>query len=303
MSLQPVGSGPRVSPQTSQSASPASPTSAWADAMQVVTYNTGVADSMRAPQAEFTQLPMFQKVINGSPDAPIIGVQETGPDLAQKLQALSKNGNFQIVWERTGLNQGNFVLVPKRYQVVQAENHYYKGRLAQLWDNLKGLFHHQQANWGQTIEHRGYQQLRLKDTATGKTFTMLNTHISFWDPMRQRQGQQLAQAVQAAEKSGPVLVTGDFNTPTEDTNRNHDAQVTEFWNTLKPAGLKDMGPAGDAGISDWHGRGTDIDHVLAAGMTSVSSHMASGTEVSLPGRPTAQDLSDHYAEEDVVKID
>jgi endonuclease/exonuclease/phosphatase family metal-dependent hydrolase len=273
-----------------------------ASPVRVVTYNTGVADSMKAPQAEFTSLPMFQRVINGRPDAPIIGVQETGPDLAAKLQALSKNGNFTVLWERTGANQGNFVLVPKRYQVVSAQNHYYGGRLSQLWDDIKGLFHHQSPNWGQTLEHRGYQQLQLRDTVTGKTFTMMNSHISFWDPMRQRQGAQLAEAVRAAEANGPVVMTGDFNTATEDTNRSHNPQVSEFWNKFAPAKLTDMGPKGDAGISDWHGLGTDIDHVLANGFTSVSSHMYSGTEVSLPGRPTAKDLSDHYAEEDVINF-
>lgn len=284
--------------------------------VKVVTYNTGSDDASHAPQGEYTDLPVFQDVIQGKPDAPIISLQEVGPELGKKLEVLAKQtGNFQVVW--TGKNWlpnqlalspftgANLVIVPKRFQLEHAEKHTYKGRLSQLWDNFKGwAFHHKPANdMLLAVQDRGYETLRLKDTRSGKAFDVINSHVSFYDPTRRREAPQLAEAIRQAEAEGPVIVTGDFNTPTLESARDpNDPGIQAFWKTLAPADLQDMGPTGAAGASNWH-NGEDIDHVLAHGFTSEAAHMYRGTEMSLPGYPDAQRLSDHYAEGDTLAFD
>jgi endonuclease/exonuclease/phosphatase family metal-dependent hydrolase len=268
------------------------------NALSVCTYNTGVGDKSHASQDRYTDLSMFQRVINGAADAPIIATQETGPALAQHLQSLRKqHPNYEVFWmTTTPLHQGNLLLVPKRFQVLAHDEEHYGGRLAQVFANLKDL---KDANWGQTQEHRGYMWVELKDTQSGQRFTVLDSHISYWAAIRARQVKQFGEAIAKAETRGPVIACGDFNTPTEDTNHTHDSSVEKFWGVLAPLGLTDMGPTGLAGISDW-GSAANIDHVLAKGFTSIHTHMYTGSELALTGFADAKSLSDHYPEEDVL---
>lgn len=268
------------------------------NAFSVVTYNTGCADKSHAKQSLYAQLPMFQRVVNGAADAPIICTQETGPDLSDALEALQKKTkNFDLFWlTTTPFHQGNLMIVPKRFTVIAHDEDHFGGRLAQIVSNL---FDHKQDNWSQTLEHRGYMWAQLVDSQTGKFFTVIDTHISYWADIRARQASQLRDAVAKAEAKGPVIVCGDFNTPTLDTMNKPNAAVEKFWNTLAPVGLTDMGPKGQDGISDW-GSAQDIDHVLAKGFTSLHTHMYRDSELSLAGYADAKALSDHYPEEDVI---
>jgi hypothetical protein len=62
-----------------------------------------------------------------------------------------------------------------------------------------------------------------------------------------------------------------------------------------------MGPTGKAGGSFW-GNGQNIDAVLAKGFGGQASEMLSGTKMTLPGHPDAKEVSDHYAEADVLRF-
>lgn len=282
--------------------------------LNVVTFNTGSDDDMQAPQAAFTNLPMFQAVINGRPDAPILSLQEAGDTLAKKLIAeAQRTGNFQVVWTGktylpsdnkliTPFTLGTLVLVPKRFKVTQKATHYYRGRqwqlLEDLWQVVRGKLSLKTALTDEG--RRGYQELQLVDTTSGRPLTLINTHISYYAPARERQAAQLREAVTRARARGPVIVTGDFNTSTRDTNTEHDPRVERFWQTLDPAGLQDMGPRGAAGASDWKS-GHDLDQVLASGFTSTASRLYTGSSMpGIPGRLDARDLSDHYAEGDTL---
>jgi endonuclease/exonuclease/phosphatase family metal-dependent hydrolase len=305
--LQPAPAPARVAAPKAQTA---------AAPFKVITYNTGSDDSMKAPQGDFVKLPPFQDVINGKADAPIISCQEAGPELAKKLVALAKQtGNFDVVWtgdarlpnavlDMSPIASQNLVLVPKRFQVEASQNTTYGGRLGQLWRSFTGwLSHKEPANdMLLAIQRRTFQTLRLKDSANGKEFSLINTHIAYDDRVRRSEEPQFVDAIEKAEKKGPVIVTGDFNTNSRDTNYRNDPNVEHFWQELDPAKLTDLGPAGKAGASLWES-GRDIDHVLGHGVTSLSSRMLTGSEMSFPGRPDPKDLSDHYAEEDLVQLD
>lgn len=304
---------PTVTVAAGQATAPAKPSAAAIDpvemrafeqaqatpnAFSIVTYNTGCADKSHAKQSLYAQLPMFQRVVNGAADAPIICTQETGPDLADALEALQKKTkNFDLFWmTTTPFRQGNMMIVPKRFTVIAHDEDHYGGRLAQIVSNL---FDGKKDNWNQTLEHRGYMWVQLVDSQTGKFFTVLDTHISYWSDIRARQATQFRDAIAKASAKGPVIVCGDFNTPTLDTMSGTNDAVEKFWAVLDPLGLTDMGPKGADGVSDW-GSKKDIDHVLAKGFVSLHTHMYRGSELSLAGYADAQALSDHYPEEDVI---
>jgi len=273
--------------------------------VDVVTFNTAGDNAVKTPEALVPQAPIFQKVVRGDPDAPIIACQETTPVLARKLLELSKNGNFQVVWpgkaatpalfDSSPFLQGNMILVPKRYEVVHETTADYSGRAGRFWNALKGVIRgkNRPNDLVNAAQRRGLIDLTLKDRQTGRTFSVIATHLS--GALRNQEEPRLAAEVRHAMASGPVVVMGDFNTPSLDTNRNGDPNVKTFWRNLdRDAGLADMGPKGEAGITDWES-GTNIDHVLATGFQAIDSHVLSGNQMTIPGRPDAKGVSDHYA--------
>jgi hypothetical protein len=59
-------------------------------------------------------------------------------------------------------------------------------------------------------------------------------------------------------------------------------------------GLRDMGTSVPP-------RRKNIDYVLADGFEPVASRIWTGDSLQLPGSPNAETVSDHYAEDDVLR--
>ena len=285
-----------------------------AGTINVVTFNVAGGASGFKHEEALTDAPLFQKLITGAADAPIVACQETTPALVKKLVAESKNGNFEVIWPgqtwvpkgvpTSTLMQGNMLLVPRRYQVKSSEAHTFSGRASQLLRALKGvLFNRGKVNdLLLALQNRGYVAAELKDTRTGRQFSVLATHVAYQDEVRRAAAPQLRDALMKARAKGPTVLMGDFNVPTLQATGKQHQDVVDFWQALAPAGLKDMGPTGQAGASFWK-NGQDIDAVLATGFRSVSSEMLTGAKMAIPGHPDARDVSDHYAEADTLKFE
>lgn len=271
--------------------------------VKVITYNTAIGNrAIKTDQADFIKLPFYQDVVNGKPHAPIMGLQEVGNDQVKALEEASKNGNFKVYRQHVGLfgRQNNALVVPKRYEVVEQDQKIYKashlkGVAKTLWGWVKSGFK-KDVKWSQLLEPRGYQEVRLKDTVTGKTFTVLNSHTSFHDQLKVAHNERLKEAAKEAERFGPVIVAGDLNTRTAETDPDENTLEDQARKPLLAGGYQDMGPKGTP-----PGK-TNIDWVLAKGFESVSSKWYTGNSISLPGSPDALTVSDHYAEEDVLRF-
>jgi endonuclease/exonuclease/phosphatase family metal-dependent hydrolase len=272
--------------------------------VKVITFNTAVGNPrIKTRQADFLQLPFYQKALQGAPDAPILCLQEVGNAQRDAVLAQAKGGRFTAIPMRVGARgrQHNMLVIPKRYEVLSHDNDFFKGShlkgVLQLgWRVLKRGFRDRPSldHLSQLWEPRGYQHVKLRDTVTGKTFTVFNTHTSFLDEVKVNHVRDLMDAARAARKQGPVIVAGDLNTRTADTDKHpagFDAKAREAL-----AGFQDMGPAGAPP------KHTNIDWVLADGFEGVSSKWYTGESISLPGSPDALTVSDHYAEEDVLRF-
>jgi endonuclease/exonuclease/phosphatase family metal-dependent hydrolase len=275
-----------------------------AKSIQVMTFNTAGDGARHTPEALIPQSAAFQKVVTGAPDAAIVACQETTKPLSKKLRELSRNGHFQVVYPgkawlpswllSSPFVQGNMVLVPKRYKIEGVQNVSYAGRAGTFWTALTGVVrHHRPLNdLLVSLQRRGYESIRLKDSVTGKSFTVVATHIAGDDAIRRKEEPQLLAAIKRAESQGPVVVMGDFNTASLDTANPMDKNVNDFWHALEPANLTAIGPKGRAGAT----AGTqDIDHILVNGFTERSSDVLSGNKMTIPGRPDADQVSDHFA--------
>lgn len=270
------------------------------DDVRVITFNTAVGNpQIKTAQQDFLQLPFYRAVLEGQPGAPILALQEVGNAQRDAVKALAASGNFHVLAQRVGLRgrQNNMILIPKRYQVLAAENKYYAkshlvGVAKTLWGWAKGGFKGG-LNLSQLSEPRGYQALTLKDTQTGKTLTVFNSHTSYYDALKVEHNAQLFAAARDAARRGPVIVAGDLNTRTADTDRH--ASGWDAKSRAHMAGFQDMGPAGAPPDK------TNIDWVLGQGFRPVSSRWYTGDALALPGSPNAKAVSDHYAEEDVLR--
>jgi endonuclease/exonuclease/phosphatase family metal-dependent hydrolase len=272
--------------------------------IQVMTFNTAGDGARHTNEALIPQSAAFQKVVTGAPDAAIVACQETTKPLSKTLRQLAKNGNFQVVYPgkawlpslllSSPFVQGNMVLIPKRYQIEGVQNVTYAGRAGTFWQALKGvvLEHHPVNDLLVALQRRGYESIRLKDTVTGKRFTVIATHIAGDDAIRRKEEPQLLKAIKQAENAGPVVIMGDFNTASLDTAAADDKNVVDFWAGLAPAKLTAIGPKGRAGAT---AGSQDIDHILVKGFTERSSDVLSGNKMTIPGRPDADQVSDHFA--------
>lgn len=306
--MQINGAAKLAAPQTRAATTPvdtSKPTSGFSpDAIRVMTFNTAGDGCRHTPENEIPLSQPFQKVVKGAPDAPIIACQETTSALAKSVQALAKNGNFQVVWPgghtwlpswlASTLGQGNLVLVPKRYKVLSVQAHTYSGRLGLFWNAFKGvLFHHKPLNdLLLALQKRGYESIALQDKQTGKKFTMIATHVAFDDKVRRMEEPQLISAIKAAEAKGPVTVMGDFNTASEATNFSKNPNVTHFWQQMATTGVEDVGAKDNTDEA-----GHEIDHVLQKGFHVAGDEVLDGNKLTIPGRKDASQVSDHYAHE------
>lgn len=277
------------------------------DPVRVITYNTAVGNSkIKTKQQDFLRLPFYQDVIQGRPNAPILTLQEVGPAQLDALKSAEKNGNFRLMYiGRPGGTQGaqyNAVLVPKRFELVEGDSHYFKdahleGAAKTLWNWAKGGFE-SKLNVSQLIEPRMFTELRLKDTQSGRQFTVFNTHLSLLPEVRKAQARELAERVDRAKKYGGVVLAGDLNTKAPGESRGSspndkaDAEVRKLlWSRLTDMGAeqKDIDKP-------------NIDFVLGSGFKSTKTIIYDGDSLSLPGSPNAKSVSDHYAEENVLEF-
>ncbi|MFP5503686.1 MAG: endonuclease/exonuclease/phosphatase family protein [Candidatus Sericytochromatia bacterium] len=269
--------------------------------VKVITYNTAIGNpKIKTDQKDFTKLPFYQAALKNAPGAPILCLQEVGNAQRDEVKRLAASGQFHVFSQAVGLRgrQNNMVVIPKRYEVVSYKSDRYgfehvKAFAKKAWGWVKSLGK-EKLNISQMTEPRGFQQLTLKDTVTGKTFSVFNTHTSYYEDIKVAHNKELFDAPKQAAKQHPVIVAGDLNTRTAETD-----DPNEHWDDQSRAQqgeFKDMGPKGPLP------KKTNIDWVLAQGFDSVSSKVYTGDSISLPGSPDALTVSDHYAEEDVLRF-
>lgn len=258
--------------------------------IEAVTFNTASGSPrIKTPQAEFVNLPFYQKAINGASDAPIIGLQEVGPAQHKKISEMAKkNDNFSYIYINSkGSNDGNLLIIPKRYEVLEGNSSPYQldvqvnGMKSSL---LSGAFKPQDV--GQ-LYPRMWSEARLKDRVSGNVFTVFNTHLSYVQSIQRFQSDVLFEKVRDAKKHGPVLLMGDLNADT----RSFATNGKRLQANIAEAGMTDVSPRGKM----------NIDYVLGSGFKKIEGKILH--ELSLPGSPTAEQVSDHYAEQVVVRFD
>jgi endonuclease/exonuclease/phosphatase family metal-dependent hydrolase len=274
--------------------------------VHVVTYNTAIGNSkIKTNQADFVKLPFYQKVINGDPNAPVMCLQEVGNAQIDAVKKLAKNGNFTVVTQHVGLygRQNNMMLIPKRFKVQETESKHFgwsqvKVAAKSLWNWASSFGKKESMTFSKfngLIEPRGYQKVKVIDTVTNKPLTLFNTHIAYLDELQKVHARDLFAAVKEAEKDGPVILGGDLNTLSAETDK--DPNSDHAYVRAQMGDMKDMGPKGKPAAR------TNIDWVLAKGFDSVDSKWYIGDALSLPGSPNAETVSDHYAEEDVLRFE
>lgn len=257
--------------------------------VRVVSYNTAVgASKIKTPQADFTKLPFYREALTNQPGAAILALQEVSHEQIEAARAFEKAGTCTVIVQRVSMNdQYNAIIVPKRYTVVESRSQHYVvaqakaiGRAA--WSFAKSLGR-ERTKLTDLIQPRGFLEAKLQDTRTGKTFQVFDTHMALNGRVRLDQASQLLGAAERAAKLGPVVIAGDLNVRTVETDRHSGGHDAAFRARL--AGWADMGQA-TAGQRTLVGDPGNIDWVVAKGFTAVSSKIH--TDIL---------LSDHLAED------
>ncbi|MCP9488683.1 MAG: endonuclease/exonuclease/phosphatase family protein [Solirubrobacteraceae bacterium MAG38_C4-C5] len=267
------------------------------DHLRVITFNTAAGNPrIKTAQRAFLELPFYREVIEGRSEAPILALQEVGSQQARALKHAAANGRFRLVHiQRPG--QGNALLIPQRFQVLSRRSRYLiagqlRGIIGALWRAARGRG---RPDHRQLAELRMFNEARLRDERCGRVFTVLNTHLSAEADLRVVQAREFFGRAHAARRHGPVIVTGDLNTRTVEhpdlLQARADARVRALFAPLKDMGAAAVDP-----------RRPKIDYVLADGFAPVSARLYTGDALQLPGLPTAEVISDHYAEEDVLRF-
>ena len=257
--------------------------------VRVVSYNTAAGNPrIKTSQADFVKLPFYREALGGTDGAPLLALQEVGPAQARALrQEASRARVLQI--RRPGL--GNALVVPDRYEVLGKRRSFYL--LSQILGIVDGLrrwaFRHERPNWRQFGELRGWIRADLRDRASGRELTILNTHLSVEPSLKVQQARAIVRRALAAAARRPVILAGDFNVPA-----GHPYGRDVFVAALLSR-LRDVGPPPPP-------HGQDIDYVLASGFEPVSARRWTGDSLQLPGSPNAETVSDHYPEDDVLRF-
>ena len=253
-----------------------------------MTFNTAAGNpAITTPQASFLELPFYREALDGSPDAPLLALQEVGPAQAKALRAARTRARI-VQLRRPGL--GNALIVPARYELIAARRGYFVfSHLRGAVDGLRWWAQGEhRPDWRQFGELRMWIEARLRDRESRRTFTVLTTHLSVEPSLKRRQASAIVARALAARRHGPVVLAGDLNVPATGA-KGHDVEIAA---TL--ARLADMGDPTPTGRPK-------IDYVLADGFAPVSTRRWTGESLSLPGSPNAETVSDHYAEDDVLR--
>lgn len=283
---------PAARPAVKPAPGPAAAPGMAAD-VRVVSYNTAVgASKITTPQEDFTKLPLYRKALTNAPDAAIMCLQEVGAKQIEAARRFEAEGTSRVFVQRVALDQYNMLVVPARYEVEAYDgDHYLMAQIKtigrELWNWIsKG----EKPSWVDMYQPRGFQEVRLKDTATGQRLTVFNTHLALDADTRRDQAQKLfGEANQAAERGG-VVVAGDLNTQAGST-RAKDAPVLSAFE-----GFVDVGPD-----QATHLNGKNIDWVLAKGFEPVGSKVYTGQSLQAPDGRDAGEISDHFAEEGILR--
>ena len=258
--------------------------------VRVVTFNAAAGNpKIKTVETEFLDLPFYREALEDAPGAPVLALQEVGSGQARALRERARGAPCQVLQKRRpGL--GNALVVPARYRVLRARRRYFV--LSQLRGTIDGLRwwakEGHKPNWRQFGELRMWVEARVRDRVTEREFTVLTTHLSVEPSLKRRQADQVVRRARRAARRGPVVLAGDFNVPANPRGR--DVEIAAILGRLKDAG------------SAQPGRRPNIDYVLTDGFEPVSSKVWMGDSLSLPSSPTAELISDHYAEDDVLRF-
>lgn len=279
-------------------------------AFHVVTFNTATNSGPRIAQDRLMAIGPLQKVLAGDPEAPLLALQETGKGLKQRLEAISKRGGpLRIIYQPMTPRSGVMLVIPERFEVEKVDKHrLVRGNLRGCWDTFKSYWR-QKRPLGDYFKFVGsffippaLTEVVLRDKRTGQSFTVFNTHVSSRGRQTAAQMQQVIDLTRKADTER-VLLMGDLNTATADTDRKQDARWAETRRGLEAAGFTDMGPQGADGVS-LRSHGINIDYVLAKGFTSLGGRMLHGDALNAGAElPNAEAISDHYAEADTLDFD
>jgi len=266
--------------------------------IRVITFNTAVGNpKIKTDQRDFLELPFYREIIEGRPEAAILAAQEVGPEQARALKHAAHGGHFRVIHiHRPG--QGNSLLIPARFEVLSHRSRYY------VWSQLIGIAgavwraarKRERFNSRQYLELRMWSEARVRDRRGQRVFTVFNTHLSGDPRLRLAQMKALIRRVHGAGRHGPVILAADLNTRPTDSKDPEQSRGDAAVRALFPP-LEDMAP----GARDPR-RGA-IDWVLATGFSSVSARQYTDDSIQLPGLPSADVISDHYATEAVLGFD
>ncbi len=253
--------------------------------VRVVTFNAAAGNPrIKTRQADFLRLPFYREALEGGEGAPLLALQEVGDEQAAALRRTPAAAAGRVLQKRRP-KLGNALVIPDRYEILSHASGYYV--VPQLRGILDGL-RSRRPDWRQFGELRMWIEARLRDRAAGRELTLLTTHISANGALKVPQTRAIVRRALAAAARGPVILTGDFNVPARNP-RGRDVDAAALL-----ARLRDVGTAAPPGREN-------IDYVLTAGLEPVSSRLWTGDSLALPGSPNAETVSDHYAEDDVVR--
>ena len=259
-----------------------------AEHVRVITFNTAAGNrKIKTNQADFVTLPFYREAFADARGAPLLALQEVGPAQSRALDRDA--GSARVIQvRRPGL--GNALVVPARYAVLSSRRRFYLGaQLLGILDALRRWARRErEPNWRQFGELRMWIEARLLDRASGRRFTLINTHLSVEPALKVAQARTLASPRAGRRRTRP----GDPGRRPQRPGRQH-------------ARARRRGGAAARALPR-HGherppRRPNIDYVLAEGFEPVSSRIWSGDALQLPGSPNAEAVSDHYAEDDVLR--
>lgn len=254
--------------------------------VRVVTFNAAAGNPrITTRQADFVSLPFYREALESAAGAPLLALQEVGDEQAAALRRTAAARAGRVLQMRRP-KLGNALVIPDRYLVLSHRRGYYV--VPQLRGIVDGL-RRRRPNWRQFGELRMWIEARLRDRAAGRELTLLTTHTSADGSLKVPQAKAIVGRALAAAARGPVILAGDFNVPRHHP-RGRDVEAAALLARLR-----------DAGTAEPPGGRENIDYVLTAGFEPVSSRLWTGDSISLPGSPNAEKVSDHYAEDDVVR--
>lgn len=258
--------------------------------VRIVTYNTAAGNPrVTTRQAGFLDLPFYRDAFEGAPTAPLLALQEVGSDQAAALQRRAADSGCSVLQvRRPGL--GNAIVVPERYGVLShGRGHYLASHLLGVADGLRAwALSGTRPDWRQFGELRMWIEARLLDRASRREFTVLNTHLSVETSLKLTQGRELVRRTDLAARRGPVILAGDLNVEVAGAT-GREAELATLLSRLRDMG---SGPPP---------KRKNIDYVLAHGFEPVDSRIWTGDSLRLPGSPNAESVSDHYAEDDLLR--